>query len=142
MLREFFATFKEFNDPELVKLWTLHDEVPGIEQLMFEGNASCLTERSGPSFSLVIASQLDSKIFDHTRYLIQYLWSYWNEEVDSGDLRIDLYGFGYQAIIPLEPLYPIKKIYSIGTIESVDRFNNSKEKEIRNLRAIVFKARE
>jgi hypothetical protein len=138
MLREFMETFRESNGSDLADLWTYSGEVKGIEQLMFLGNMAALTERQGPMFSLVVASN-DLKVFDHTRYLIQCLWSYLRDDFDDAELRIELYGKAYQSIIPLKPLYNIEDVYSAGTVERVDRFENHSEKQVRTLTAVIFR---
>jgi hypothetical protein len=137
MLREFKEWMVDSGDANVIELWTLYDEVQGVEQLMFKGSGAALTYRVKAGLSFVVASK-EQKVLDHARYLIQRLWFWWREN-EEYDMAITLYGQAYQTIIPLVPHFKVDHVYSNGTVERVDRFNNSHEQIVKNLVGVVFK---
>jgi hypothetical protein len=136
MLREFFDEFKEFNDSELVANWHYASYVTSIgerEELVFADHASVLQYLPGNKWSLLILQTKEPKVFDHTRYLIQSLFGWWEQTEEQTELVLDLHGLGYQAVIPLKTLYDVQDLESVGTLEHRDRYGNLSEKERRRI---------
>jgi hypothetical protein len=143
MLKEFFDYFVEFNSEELSNLWIYKKiEITNscwIEQVCFTDNESLLSFNSSTNhFGLLIPQGAGEKVYNHTRYLVQYLWEWFSEDNES-DLKIYLYGQAYQSIIPLKSFYSVEDLYLSGTVERVDRFNNHSERELNKLYAVAFK---
>lgn len=136
MLVKFFEQFKESNEAALHSLWTMKSTRNDAHELWLIGNACSLVESKELEYDLVMISP-DRKIINHARYLIQSFWHFWEEEREE-DLTIRLSGIGYQAIVSLKPHCDIEELYANGTVETVDRFGNSREREISNLTGVVF----
>lgn len=141
MLEEFFSAFEDSNDPKLVSLWESESsEVQGRtkHELVFDHRKVILGHVEGQRPFLMIQHGIHhDKLYDHARYLVQE-FVYWSIDQGQDKVRLDLIGTAYQAIVPLlkVPRLKIEDVYARGTIETRDRYDNLKEKEVSKLVAV------
>lgn len=141
MLKEFYDHFKFSSEYGYCAEYWEHRsyETPyGVrEELVFQGNESIIQKLPSGDLSLLLISGKQAQVLKHTSYLLLIMFKY----LDVDELRVALHGVAYQAVIPLKgnPALVVEDVYATGTIERVDRFNNSSEKEVSKLVAVVIR---
>jgi hypothetical protein len=140
-LRSFYDGFQAKTEPAVRQLWKYSEfetKMGPRREITFIGGAVVIQETPPTDeLSVLVMPVTDTRVFKHTAYLLAFLAdSYLANDVPQ--LQVRLYGQAYQAFVPVNT-FDVQPVTGVGTIEHVDRFGNSSEKELARTHAVLVK---
>lgn len=146
ILKEFFNFFGEKADSSVLGYWGLKRSMPHgeLDRIDFHGSYIILqkTHAEDLPFMLLVAITKEQRIYKHAAYMLTMFAHYhFLNNPDSTELKIKTYGNAYQACL-LVNSYHVDAVSLSGTVERVDRFGNSSEKEINKITSVVLTRKE
>jgi hypothetical protein len=143
-LRSFFNDFHAKSESAVRQLWKYSEFETKLglrREVSFIGGCVVIQETPpNNELSVLVMQVSDTRVYRHAAYALTFLLDdYLTGDLES--LTIRLYGHAYQAFVPVNS-FDVKPVQGLGTIETVDRFGNPREKELARVHAVTIKRKE